>query len=87
MTFNGSIADASLVLADDLQVLVGDVAETGASVVTGTANDNVVKIQLANALTPTEHAKVITLKAAEDFAIADATGNVYDSFTSTTVQK
>lgn len=86
LTFNENVDDTSIA-ASDFDVLVGDVKESGFSIVSGTADDNVTTITLADALTPTEFAKTITIKATDTFALTDTVGNVNDDFTSKVVAK
>ncbi|WP_321282687.1 Ig-like domain-containing protein [Exiguobacterium profundum] len=80
--------DNSVVAANDFEVLIGDVAEVGATIaedLTDTTGKTFT-ITLADDVTPAEYAKTITLKAGTGLNVTDESGNAL-VFTSASVAK
>ena len=80
--------DNSVVAANDFEVLIGDVAEVGATIAEDTADTTgkTFTITLSGDVTPAEYAKTITLKAGTGLNVTDESGNAL-IFTSATVAK
>lgn len=83
-----STVTGSVVAANDFELLIGDVAETGALIAEDTSDTTgkTYTITLADDVLPAEYAKTITLKAGAGLDITDENLNAL-SFTSTTVTK
>ena len=83
-----STVTSSVVAANDFQVLIGDVAETGATIAEDNtdASGKTFIIKLSDAVSTTEYAKTITLKAGTGLDVTDENDNAL-VFTSATVTK
>lgn len=92
VVFSENIKEAtvtgSVVAANDFEVLIGDVAETGATIAEDLSDTSgkTFTITLANDITPAEYAKTITLKAGTGLDVTDESGNAL-VFTSASVAK
>lgn len=83
-----STVTSSVVAANDFEVVIGDVAETGATIAEDNtdASGKTFIIKLSDAVSTTEYAKTITLKAGTGLDVTDENDNAL-VFTSATVAK